>query len=177
MFRLYLFTRICLLKLVPSVKCPFLLFTQVRPLLQQPMGDPALTDTCKNTEQNKKKTERGRENLFFLKHFEVVYTLIKGVVLQSPGTNNVSITEKVENSSFPTLSLTALTSPCCYFRPYWRYILQPAQSTYKPRGYKLGSQIYHWLKLPTTSPILKFLHLWNGNKSPTHFYTYIYTHT
>lgn len=55
MFGLHLFTRICLLKLVPSVKCPFLLFTQVRPLLQQPMGDPALTDTCEKPEQNKNK--------------------------------------------------------------------------------------------------------------------------
>jgi len=65
MFRLYLFTRICLLKLVPSVKCPFLLFTQVRPLLQQPMGDPALTDTCKKTKENKtekKKRQKEEEN-------------------------------------------------------------------------------------------------------------------
>lgn len=61
MFRLYLFTRICLLKLVPSVKRPFLLFTQVRPLLQQPMGDPALTDTCKKTNQKKTKKKRERK--------------------------------------------------------------------------------------------------------------------
>lgn len=69
MFRLYLFTRICLLKLVPSVKCPFLLFTQVRPLLQQPMGDPALTDTCKNTEQNKKKDRKRKRKLVLFKKF------------------------------------------------------------------------------------------------------------
>lgn len=65
MFRLHLFTRICLLKLVPSVKCPFLLFTQVWPLLQQPMGDPALADTCEKPEQNKKKQERKRKVLLY----------------------------------------------------------------------------------------------------------------
>lgn len=58
MFRLYLFTGICLLELVPSVKCPFLLFAQVRPLLQQPMGDPALADTCENIQNKAKKEEK-----------------------------------------------------------------------------------------------------------------------
>jgi hypothetical protein len=38
-------TRVCLLKLIPTVKCSFLLFTQVWSLLQQPVRDSALTDT------------------------------------------------------------------------------------------------------------------------------------
>lgn len=40
-----IFTRVCLLQLIPSVKRPFLLLTQVWSLLQQPVRDPALTDT------------------------------------------------------------------------------------------------------------------------------------
>lgn len=58
-----LFTRICLLKLVPSVKCPFLLFTQVRPLLQQPMGDPALTDTWRKQKHKEEEKTWSLKNI------------------------------------------------------------------------------------------------------------------
>lgn len=95
MFRLYLFTRICLLELVPSVKCPFLLFTQVWPLLQQPMGDPALTDPCE-----KRRTKQTNK-------LSMVYILMKGVVLQSPGTHNVLITGKVRVQA-------SLLAPNCF---------------------------------------------------------------
>lgn len=43
-------TRAALLQLIPSEEGSFLLLAEVRSLLQQPVGNAALTNSCKRTE-------------------------------------------------------------------------------------------------------------------------------